>query len=1286
MAINKKYISPDSFKATLRDTFRKLMGQYWHVGVGDEISYGENLTKLAKNVKSITFTPQDLLGSSVLETDKKLHVVKLDTSVYEGADTDGDGFLEIPLPEEYGIVYEPNILGARGGSGRKVYVRVSADLHDGEPGSTGYQTLLKFSDDVSQIFQNPPEGFYFEESFEYDVPDSSDPIDAQPSLISDYNFFVEEYETASSTLQESILPNFYALSLYEYDTTYVGTAAASLNLPKQLTDHVLLYKYKEAGAGPSALEDAIRLNGVDYDITDVAAVNYIPDLNEYEYSLSIPYKDYLKEWTKAYTDLSFTDSSTLIELGKNIIQSYSSYANGIGTDGDKISDLNSRSKKMPFNIRLNMLAEGKSDIGDLEYIDSGLAYEEASNVADTIGKLNLSSMFISHTISAINPSTFSLSQEEENYEFNNKTYYDVSGNQLNLLASPVNHDLEAGTYASFNHLYWEALQTTGFPLETETLAVKSFDIGNKLFLDETTVDEVNYAITLAGDESDPEDYPIDVDMFFQLEKYSKALHYGTPNFEFELAREDANDADCRIYNGTFNRGDPAEDQTFAYRIKKYRGDSTVGAPVQDIWIPNAVAQGSPLEYIDTQVRYGEQYTYDISAYKYVFGMKYKYRQVTTPTIQQVESVFEVADDADVIGYNFRWFGARNLFDITSVPTADNLGPDFDFIGARVWELVANYANRYGMGSVPPRDTAYDYASPTAIAAGYDGGIGISDTFWAFNHFENRSNYPLPYNDADDSYTNLILFSAARDEAGLGVGDDLGVLDMTEWPAWGEENLQFFTLSQIRDVMRKAWYTRPTGLYNSAVEGGLILSTPSESVTYPNWYEMWGNLDWNDDWVTDNVSSGRANEITKILRGDINAFETDPSLFSLQDWFALFMGHDSGTPVRAGLEPMTGPGTPPQPMPPSHHRLNGFYLFGARDKDGDGDRDSGPNFSSSPIFISIPGYFGKFYSGIEPGGYRDPVADSYGVAGVPLGEGSPIYETTGFTVDYEIDMYPSTRVVEAPYATLTTAVLSKPPPPPEVEIIPYRAVNNQLLITFDATVAEREAVAVPISQEDEILFDKHYQAQGSTNGKIKFVSDDIPAHFEVFRLDRPPNTYADFDGSLRAKASTLLDSEDKIIRVRSTDYIEKLQPNIKYYYTFRTVDFHGNVSNPTFIYEVEVVDDGGAIYPLINTYDLPIIDNKVSHRTMKKIVQIYPALEQVTADLDINLETAEDINGDGIMERVLYQDPSDVGTVHLGNRPDAIWGKTFKVRLTSKKTGKKIDMNVTFDKKDERTKS
>ena len=36
-----------------------------------------------------------------------------------------------------------------------------------------------------------------------------------------------------------------------------------------------------------------------------------------------------------------------------------------------------------------------------------------------------------------------------------------------------------------------------------------------------------------------------------------------------------------------------------------------------------------------------------------------------------------------------------------------------------------------------------------------------------------------------------------------------------------------------------------------------------------------------------------------------------------------------------------------------------------------------------------------------------------------------------------------------------------------------------------------------------------------------------------------------------------------------------------------------------------------------------------------------------------------------------------GRVKLGSAEDLIWEKTFKVRLTSKKTGKKIDLNITY---------
>ena len=45
--------------------------------------------------------------------------------------------------------------------------------------------------------------------------------------------------------------------------------------------------------------------------------------------------------------------------------------------------------------------------------------------------------------------------------------------------------------------------------------------------------------------------------------------------------------------------------------------------------------------------------------------------------------------------------------------------------------------------------------------------------------------------------------------------------------------------------------------------------------------------------------------------------------------------------------------------------------------------------------------------------------------------------------------------------------------------------------------------------------------------------------------------------------------------------------------------------------------------------------------------------------------------------------NQINNINVGLLESKIWDKKFKMRLTSKKTGKKIDFNMTFNKKDER---
>ena len=140
----------------------------------------------------------------------------------------------------------------------------------------------------------------------------------------------------------------------------------------------------------------------------------------------------------------------------------------------------------------------------------------------------------------------------------------------------------------------------------------------------------------------------------------------------------------------------------------------------------------------------------------------------------------------------------------------------------------------------------------------------------------------------------------------------------------------------------------------------------------------------------------------------------------------------------------------------------------------------------------------------------------------------------------------------------------------------------------------------------------------------------------------------------------------------------MEPNTKYYYCARAVDVHRNFSNPTHVFEAELVDNEGQVYLILNTiYFEPegMPDEKVGRR----FVYIEPSLrnlqfnpniqvgEQDQPPTPLELATIQTLPGNNLLGDPLEGD---------GNAADC-WDKTFKVRVTSKKTGKKVDLNITF---------
>ena len=66
----------------------------------------------------------------------------------------------------------------------------------------------------------------------------------------------------------------------------------------------------------------------------------------------------------------------------------------------------------------------------------------------------------------------------------------------------------------------------------------------------------------------------------------------------------------------------------------------------------------------------------------------------------------------------------------------------------------------------------------------------------------------------------------------------------------------------------------------------------------------------------------------------------------------------------------------------------------------------------------------------------------------------------------------------------------------------------------------------------------------------------------------------------------------------------IEQNKKYYYIARGIDYHQNRSNPTPIYEVEIINDNGLIIPNINLFDFEKDDQAyVLEKEIKRYLKI-----------------------------------------------------------------------------------
>ena len=266
----------------------------------------------------------------------------------------------------------------------------------------------------------------------------------------------------------------------------------------------------------------------------------------------------------------------------------------------------------------------------------------------------------------------------------------------------------------------------------------------------------------------------------------------------------------------------------------------------------------------------------------------------------------------------------------------------------------------------------------------------------------------------------------------------------------------------------------------------------------------------------------------------------------------------------------------------------------------------------------------------------------------------VTEKRGNQISFEFTRSESYKMAMVDFETVSVKVTPKIPLPPYVKFINESNSKNHVKIYLDLQRGSMRDEFVQITDEDTSLISN---VEIGADNKIDFEYSTQDGKFEVFRLDSMPNNYRSFDGA------KILDARNKH---SSTSVVFKdiVIPNKKYYYMFRAVNFIGVPSNPTVVYEVELIKD--ASKSMVKAKAVPFDEVDSYHdKTFKNLIQITPSFQQeVFNDQD-----------DFVQQLPTFR--KKINSLTLGTAPDKVWGKKFKIRIKSKDTGKSVDLNVKF---------
>ena len=272
------------------------------------------------------------------------------------------------------------------------------------------------------------------------------------------------------------------------------------------------------------------------------------------------------------------------------------------------------------------------------------------------------------------------------------------------------------------------------------------------------------------------------------------------------------------------------------------------------------------------------------------------------------------------------------------------------------------------------------------------------------------------------------------------------------------------------------------------------------------------------------------------------------------------------------------------------------------------------------------------------------------------------------IGIKVKSSPSVKIVRFKLFDKSVIVRDNPPIAPEVTMVPFKGISKKIRIMLNSSVGRNMLKPIIFTKEEELAVESYKVAQDipSNDEKIMFETDDSVEKFLIYKMDREPESYMDFhrNGELIEVSTTVGN-----VKASAASYDDDIIPNTKYYYFARCADYHGNLSYPTTVFEVEMKADSGSIYPIIKNYEFKEPETTQPSLGIKRFIRVKASIPNLLIDGDSMGLNNSDVEG-----------PELGAHVYLGITDEPVWHKKFKIRVTSKSTGKKIDYNFTMKTK------